>query len=85
MADLGSALGYSLGTVRWDHSLSWWDSVWHSWRRFKENFDLILGTMGGIAGLSTCQLSAKVIQNLFSIIWHFITLKILSYGSLNGM
>ena len=41
--------------------------------------------MVGVAGLSTCQISAKTIQNLFNMIWHFITLKILSYGSLNGM
>lgn len=59
--------------------------MWHSWKRFKQDFNLILGTMVGVAGLSTCHISAKTIQILFNIIWHFITLKILSYGSLNSM
>lgn len=59
--------------------------MWYSRRRFKQDFDSILGTMGGVAGLSTCQTSAKITQNLFNVIWHFITLKVLSYGSLNGM
>lgn len=35
--------------------------------------------------MSTCQISAKTIQKLLSIIWHFITLKILCYGFLNDM